>query len=156
MPRFFFKAFYNSHVHTRGVCWKCLVLVQDYSEFLRQWLFWQAMTCTKWAFDQNQHKRTCLQTKVIVTSISFFAILCNRPDICYKLWPVCWTSFWSPFLSTAPLQYVPKIIFTQATIDSLINNKTKTALHSETVIFNHIGVDLMSYSLSNEPFIIVL
>ena len=30
----------------------------------------------------------------------------------------------SPFLTTAPLQYVPKILFTQATTD-----KTKNALH---------------------------
>ena len=40
----------------------------------------------------------------------------------------------SPFLSTAPLQYAPKILLTQATIDCLINNKTKNALHNEAVI----------------------
>ena len=46
----------------------------------------------------------------------------------------------SPFLSTAPLQCVPKILFTQATIDCLTNNKTKDALHNEAVILNTILV----------------
>ena len=55
----------------------------------------------------------------------------------------------SPFLSTAPLQYVPKIQFTQATIDYLINNKTKNALHKETVILNYTYGGLISHSLSN-------
>ena len=55
----------------------------------------------------------------------------------------------SPFLSTAPLQYVPKILFTQATIDCLIYNKTKNALHNETVILNYIGGDPISQGLSN-------
>ena len=53
------------------------------------------------------------------------------------------------FLSTAPLQYVPKILFTQATIDCLINNKTKNTLHNEGVILNYIGVDPISHGLSN-------
>ena len=42
----------------------------------------------------------------------------------------------SPFLPTAPLQYVPKMLFTQATIDCLTTNKTKNALHNEAVILN--------------------
>ena len=46
----------------------------------------------------------------------------------------------SPFLSTAPLWYIPKILFTQATIDRLATNKTKNALHNETVILNYIVV----------------
>ena len=55
-----------------------------------------------------------------------------------------------PFLCTAPLQYVPKILFAQATIGCLTNNKTKNALHKETTIIkNHIGGDPISYSLSN-------
>ena len=40
----------------------------------------------------------------------------------------------SPFLPTAPLQYVPKIQFTQATIDCLATNEIKNALHNETFI----------------------
>ena len=36
----------------------------------------------------------------------------------------------SPFLPTAPLHYVPKIQFTQATIDCLFNNKTKNVFFS--------------------------
>ena len=44
----------------------------------------------------------------------------------------------SPFLCTAPLQYVPKIPFTQATIDCLAANKTKNVLHKETVILNYV------------------
>ena len=55
----------------------------------------------------------------------------------------------SPFLSTAPLQYVPKLLFTQAAIDCLINNKTKNALHDEAVILNYIGSDPISHGLSN-------
>ena len=54
----------------------------------------------------------------------------------------------SPFLSRASLQYVPKILFTQATIDCLINNKTENALHKETVILNYIGGDPISHGLS--------
>ena len=54
-----------------------------------------------------------------------------------------------PFLPRAPLQYVPKILFTQATIDCLINNKTKNALHNEAVILNYIGGDPISHGLSN-------
>ena len=42
----------------------------------------------------------------------------------------------SPFLPTAPLQYVPEMKFTQDTIDCLADNKTKNALHNETVILN--------------------
>ena len=34
--------------------------------------------------------------------------------------------------ATAFLQYVPKILFTPATIDSLTNDKTKNALHNKT------------------------
>ena len=33
-----------------------------------------------------------------------------------------------PFLCTAPLQYVPQILFTQATIDCFANDKTKNVL----------------------------
>ena len=54
-----------------------------------------------------------------------------------------------PFLCTAPLQYVPKIVFTQAAIDCLTTNKTKNALHSEMIILNYIGGDPISHSLSN-------
>ena len=43
----------------------------------------------------------------------------------------------SPFLCTAHLLYIPKIQFTQATIDCLNNNKTKNVLLSETVILNY-------------------
>ena len=53
------------------------------------------------------------------------------------------------FMSTAPLQYVPLIRFTQATIDCLTTNDTKNALHKETVILNYIGGDPISYNLSN-------
>ena len=52
------------------------------------------------------------------------------------------------FLSTAHLQYVLKILFTQATIDSLTTTKTKNALHNETVILNYIGGDQISHSVS--------
>ena len=52
----------------------------------------------------------------------------------------------SPFLCTASLQYVPKILFT---IECLITNKTKKALHNETIILNSIGVDPINHSLSN-------
>ena len=45
--------------------------------------------------------------------------------------------FLAPFLPTAPLQYVPKMLFIQATIDCLSTNKTKNALHNETVILNY-------------------
>ena len=62
----------------------------------------------------------------------------------------------SPFLSTAPLQYVPKIQFTQATIDCLTNNKTENIHNNETVILNFIGGDPISRNLSNEPFLNVL
>ena len=62
----------------------------------------------------------------------------------------------SPFLSTGPLQYVPKILFTPATIDCLTTNKTKNALHKETLILNNIGTDPISHGLSNEPFVNVL
>ena len=55
----------------------------------------------------------------------------------------------SPFSRTAPLQYVPKILFTQATIDCLTTNKTKNALHDETVILNYICGGLISHGLSN-------
>ena len=52
-------------------------------------------------------------------------------------------------LSTAPLQYVPKIQFTPATIDRLTNDKTKNALHKETVILNYIAYDPISNDLRN-------
>ena len=55
----------------------------------------------------------------------------------------------SPFLSTAPLQYVPKIQFTQTTIDCLTTNKTKNGFHGETVILSYIGGDPMSHSPSD-------
>ena len=55
----------------------------------------------------------------------------------------------SPFLPTAPLQYVPKMKFTQATVDCLAKNKTKNGLHKETVILIYIGGDPICYSLSN-------
>ena len=55
----------------------------------------------------------------------------------------------SLFLSTVPLQYVPKIQFTQATIDCLTTNKTKNVLLNETVILNYIGAVPISSSLSN-------
>ena len=54
-----------------------------------------------------------------------------------------------PFLSTAPLQDVPKILFTRASIDCLINNKTNNALDSEAVNLSYIGGDLISHGLSN-------
>ena len=55
----------------------------------------------------------------------------------------------SHFLCTAPLQYVPKIQFTQVTIDCLPNNKTKNALHNETVILNYVYWWRLSHSLYN-------
>ena len=55
----------------------------------------------------------------------------------------------SPFLCTAPLPYVLKMLFAQASIDCLINNKTKNALNSEAVILNYIGGDPISHRLSN-------
>ena len=54
----------------------------------------------------------------------------------------------SPFLSTAPLKYVSKILFTPATIDRLTNDKTKNALHKETAILNYIGGDSNGHGLS--------
>ena len=57
--------------------------------------------------------------------------------------------FYRPFLPTAPLQYVPKILFTQATINLLTANKTKIVLHNETIILNYISGDLISHGLSN-------
>ena len=62
----------------------------------------------------------------------------------------------SPFPCTAPLQYVPKILFTQATTDRLTTNKTKNALHNETVILNYIDGEPISHSLSNYPYVNVL
>ena len=62
----------------------------------------------------------------------------------------------SPFLGTAPLQYVPKILFTQTTINCLTTNKTKNYLHNETVILNYNGGDPISHSLSNYPYVNVL
>ena len=55
----------------------------------------------------------------------------------------------TPFLCPAPLQYIPKMLFTQATIDCLINTKAKNALRNETVILNYIGGDAISDGLSN-------
>ena len=57
----------------------------------------------------------------------------------------------TPFLPTAPLKYFSKIQFTQATIDCLAINKTKNALHNETVILSYIGGEQNSHSLINEP-----
>ena len=64
------------------------------------------------------------------------------------LWPA---KILAPSLSTAPLQYVSKILFTQAIIDCLTTNQTKNALQSETVILNYALVvgDPISHSLSN-------
>ena len=59
------------------------------------------------------------------------------------------SKFYRPFLSTVPLQYVPKILFTQATIDCLTNDKTKNALYYKAVILNYICGDPISYGLSN-------
>ena len=55
----------------------------------------------------------------------------------------------SPFSSTAPLQYVPKILFSQASKDCLTNNKTKNALHNKAVILNYVVDVPISPSLSN-------
>ena len=68
----------------------------------------------------------------------------------------CTANILSPFLSTAPLQHVPKIQFTPATIDCHTTDKTKNALHKETVILNYIGGEPISHGLSNEPFVKVL
>ena len=59
------------------------------------------------------------------------------------------TKILSPFLCIEPLQYVPKIRFTQTTIDCLTTNKTKNVLLDETVILNYIGGEPISHSLSN-------
>ena len=50
----------------------------------------------------------------------------------------------------------PKILFTQTTINGLTNNKTKNALHNETVILNYIGGDPNNHNLRNSPFVNVL
>ena len=55
----------------------------------------------------------------------------------------------SPFLATAPLQYVPEIQSTQAIIDCLKTNKTKNGFNSEAIILNYIDGDPISDSLSN-------
>ena len=56
----------------------------------------------------------------------------------------------SPFLSTAPIHDAPKMLITQATIDCLINNKTKNALQNEALlILNYIGGEPIRHSLSN-------
>ena len=55
----------------------------------------------------------------------------------------------SLFLPAAPLQHVPKMLFTQATIDYLATNEIKNALHNETVILNYVGGDPISHGLSN-------
>ena len=78
---------------------------------------------------------SCVSFKIKVQILAFFT------DVPPKIL--------SPFLSTAPLQYVPKIRFTQATTDSLINNKTKNGLHNEAVILNYISGGPKSHSLSN-------
>ena len=62
----------------------------------------------------------------------------------------------TPFLCTAPFHYGSKILFTQATIDFLTTNKTKNALHGETVILNYICGGLIGHGLSNIPFVKVL
>ena len=73
-------------------------------------------------------------------------------------WGYCWlpAKILSSFLSTEPLQYVIKILFTQATTDCLTTNKTKDALHNEAVILNHIFGDPISKSLSNYRYVNVL
>ena len=67
--------------------------------------------------------------------------------------PVYPAKILSLFLPTAPLQYVPKIRFTQATTDCLATNKTKNALHSKKVILNYFGGDPISHSLIDKPFV---
>ena len=76
--------------------------------------------------------------KTLKTRPNFLQNSVNYPAKFYRL-----------FLSTAPLQYVPKMLLTQATIDCLTNNETRNALHNETVILNYIGGDPISHSLSN-------
>ena len=44
----------------------------------------------------------------------------------------------SAFLPIAPLQYVTKILVTQATIDGFTTDKTKNVLFNETVNLNYI------------------
>ena len=51
----------------------------------------------------------------------------------------------SPFLSTAPLQYVPKTQFTPAPIDCLTTNETKNALHNGTVSYTHLTLPTTPY-----------
>ena len=53
----------------------------------------------------------------------------------------------SPFLCTAPSQYIPKILLTQATINCLTNNKTKNPLHVKTIISTYIDGEPSSHSL---------
>ena len=53
-----------------------------------------------------------------------------------------------PFLCTAPLQYVPKMLFTRPTIDYLVSNKTKNPFHNEAVILNYIGGDPISRTVA--------
>ena len=52
--------------------------------------------------------------------------------------------------------YIPKILFTLATIDCLAINETEIALHSEMVISNYIGIDPITRSPSDLPFVNVL
>ena len=57
--------------------------------------------------------------------------------------------FYRPFLYTALLQYVPKILFTQVTFDCLPTKKTENVHDDKTVILNYIGGGPISHSLSN-------
>ena len=50
------------------------------------------------------------------------------------------------------LQYISKILFAQATIDSLTNIRAKNTLHNETVILNHNGGHPISHNMSKSPF----
>ena len=87
-----------------------------------------AITCD----EKNNMRKSCAEIN------SSFGPKCHRP-----------VKILSLFLFTTPLQYVPKILFTPATIDCLTANKTKNALHKETVILSYIGVDPINHGLSN-------
>ena len=88
---------------------------------------------------------------LLIYNVTFILLLfgLSRRILLLGVYVVVPAEMFSPFLSTAPLQYVPKMLFTQATIDCLINKKTKNALHKETVILNYIGDDPISHSLIN-------
>ena len=76
-----------------------------------------------WLFTQNLQLIDCLSKNITrMTRQNFTALLC-----------------------TAPLPYITKMIFTQATIDSLTNNKTKNAHHETQSVIAWVNSYLDTY-----------